>query len=202
MSVERKTPKLLDEFLAEYESELDASALDVLTAVDRASSDAAPSSLRARLLASTHAAHRFDDFEARIAELADIDDATVRALLLRLDDPRPDAWEPSFVDGINLVNFEGGPRVTPAITGFVRIQPGVTFPHHQHHGDEVVLVLQGSCVMSDGLVCKPGDELRMAAGTEHSFRIPEDAVPFIYLAVVRTGIQIGDQFIGPDDTRL
>ncbi len=197
--IPRKQPKLLDGFLSEALDGDLADALDLLAAPALDVEAVPPASdLRARMLAATHSTHRFDDFEERIAALADISVEESRRLLLAVD-AEDTSWE-SSMPGIRLLHFEGGPAVRPAITGFVRVAAGATFPHHEHVGDEVSLILQGSCTTSDGTTYRAGDEIPMPQGTAHSFTVtgPNE---LMFLAVVRTGITIDGEFIGPEDPR-
>jgi anti-sigma factor ChrR (cupin superfamily) len=103
---------------------------------------------------------------------------------------------------MELLHVEGGPRVKGAITGFVRLGSGVSFPEHEHLGDEEVLILQGSCVDSiDHRVSRAGDRVRMPCGTVHSFSVREGP-DLVYLAVVGTGLRVNGQELLAHDLRL
>lgn len=158
----------------------------------------ASAALRARLIETVQRTHRWDDLEAEVASLIDLDLDSARALLLAVDEAG--GWELGPLPHIELLHFGGGPAVADAITGFVRIPPGETFPHHEHVGDEAVLVLQGELRDSSGAMHARGALLRMAAGTSHSL-VVIGAIPLVYLAVVQRGVKIGGEVFGPHDPR-
>jgi putative transcriptional regulator len=108
---------------------------------------------------------RFEAFSARLARLFDVTVERARELLGLID--RPESWRPQL-PGIALVHFEGGPATAGADCGFVRIDPGVTFPAHTHLGEEVTLVLSGQFRdVANNLTSSPGDDYLQAAGTTH-----------------------------------
>jgi anti-sigma factor ChrR (cupin superfamily) len=159
---------------------------------------APPPALRARILETVAVRERRLGFAERVARLLDVTLEGARAMLDDLLDPR--SWTPGFVDGMQLVHVRGGPRVANAITGFVRMAPGVVFPPHRHVGEEDTLCLQGSYRDSDGTIYGVGTITHMGPGSEHHF----EALPgedLIYVAVVQEGLQVGDQILLPDDPR-
>lgn len=176
----------LDELLADAETPLDAlvGALDEGTAGDVSASLAGG---RARLLAALDTTHRFDDLEAQVAALLDVDAATASRMLLDVD--RVSAWEGGPNPACSIFHVEGGPSVKDAVTGFVKILPGSGFPPHEHLGDEIVLVLQGAFRDIDGSVVGAGQTARMPSGSSHSFEVEGD-LPLVYLAVVQRGVII------------
>jgi len=117
--------------------------------------------LRVRLLAAvappltTHAPALAAMYERPVSDL--------QALLARVVDDL-EAWT-QLLPGIehHLIDTVAGP-----IGGLLRIAPGVHFPHHLHHGEERMRVLQGSCSDSNGVLLGPGDELRSSPGTAHA----------------------------------
>ena len=119
--------------------------------------------LRVRLLAAVappltaHAPALAAMYERPVAELHD--------LLARVLD-RSAEWT-QLLPGIehHLIDTHAGP-----IGGLLRLAPGVDFPHHLHHGEERMRVLQGSCIDSNGVILGPGDELRSSPGTAHALR--------------------------------
>lgn len=162
----------------------------------------APRGLRDQLL---HAPlrGRLYRFADTVAQLMDVDSAAARQLLDGLDEPEP--FEPGpFPDlEIMLRHISGGPRVADAITGFVRVAPGITFPHHEHLGDEHVLVLQGHCVEAgSGAIAGPGEVLTRTSGSAHEISALPGATDLLYLAVVHTGVKIGGVVMGPDSPEL
>ncbi len=187
--------ELVDVFLAEVpEDEVDA----LVGALDEPVSP--PPSLRASILDGAMLEGRFDRFRAAAAELLEIGEERAGALLDGIG--RAESWGPSPVPWIELYHVEGGPSVADAITGFVRLPAGSEFPLHRHLGDEAVLLVQGSLEDSvTGRVFRPGDVVRMPAGTEHGFTV-RPGPGLVYLAVLHQGIQIGELVLGPDDPRM
>lgn len=130
--------------------------------------------VRARLLDSTVSG--FARFAARFAELFDVTLERARDLLAMANSPS--AWEPGPSPGSWLLHFEAGPAYAAADSGFVKLEPGMTFPRHRHQGVEQALVLQGQAVEPSG-PWAPGDEPSAEAGTEHDFRAVSDE-PLIF----------------------
>ncbi|UJR82262.1 cupin domain-containing protein [Sandaracinus amylolyticus] len=153
---------------------------------------------RDRLVASARATSRFDDLEREVASLLDLDVRAAGALLLRVDDAS--SWTEGPAPGVRLFHVEGGPAVASAVTGFVRVEAGREFPEHEHLGDERVLVIQGALRDSHGHVVRRGEIAPMPAGSAHSFEAI-GPLPLVYLVVVRDGVRIGHDVIGPDDPR-
>jgi anti-sigma factor ChrR (cupin superfamily) len=156
-------------------------------------------SLRSRILADAEPGARFLDLSARLAGLIDVSDRVAADLLRGIDDP--ENWNRGPLPGIELYHLDGGPRVENAIVGFVRIEPGRSFPDHEHVGEETTLVLQGSLRDSDGTVHRRGDQCVKTPGTSHELEaLPGPAL--IYLTIAFDGVQIAGMHIGPDDPRL
>lgn len=144
---------------------------------------AAPQPLRSRILAS--AAGRFEGFAVRVAALFDLSVEQAREQLARI--PASDVWTGTPLPGLRLLHLRGGPRVAAADCGFVRLDPGTTFPHHAHDGEEWALVLSGRSEDSTGPVALPGDLIHFGAGASHSFRAAGPD-PLLF-AVVHHGIR-------------
>lgn len=194
----RREPGLLERFLSEaVEDGAPIESTETLgLAVDALP---LPPMLRERLEASLDRTHRFDDLEEVVADLADLPIDQARALLLRIDSPAS-LWDPGPAPGIDLLGFDGGPRVQNAITGFVRHAPGSTFPEHDHVGGEQVLVLQGAFEDADGVVYRSGEIASRGACSPHSYRAV-GPLPLITMAVVQGGVVIGGETIPPGDPR-
>lgn len=155
--------------------------------------------LRASLSAALANANRFEDHVAFVAELIDQPEAVAAKLLAAIDDPA--SWEDGPAPWIQLYHFAGGPAVHGAITGFVRLDPGTPFPHHEHLGDEYVLVLQGELLDSDGSRYPAGALSALPPDTEHEIRAV-GPIPCVYLAVVFGGVRVGDTVFSPDDPNM
>lgn len=165
--------------------------LDVLTdaALAGLRPIAPPPALRERLLRSTSG--RLARFADKLAELIDVTVERARELLERALDP--DGWEPLPIPGATTLWVDGGPRAAACIRGFVRIHAGHAFPHHTHAGDEQVLVLDGCMVDSSGREFQPGEISAMAEGSSHDYHALAGTTDLLIFAVVREGIDIGDQ---------
>jgi putative transcriptional regulator len=126
--------------------------------------------VRARLLRTLGGVDRFAPFLTDIAGLLDLTVAAARGLLARIDDPA--AWEPAL-PGMAMQHFQAGPRFATADAGFVRLQPGISFPRHRHLGPEATIVLEGAMLCGDQ-VHGPGDILQMAEDTVHAYAATAD----------------------------
>ena len=157
-----------------------------------------PDNLKLRLLASLEQESRFAEFEERFAALADLPGSVAGVLLNRIDTPGP--WMSAGTPGVEIFHFDGGPRVRDAITGFVRMRAGSTFPMHEHMGHESVLVLQGVLRDDDGEEYFPGDEIEMDASSSHQFSSVGE-IPLIIATIVMIGVTIDGKFIPPGDPR-
>ncbi len=194
----RAEPTLLERFLSEALAE--GAPIESTEALGLAV-DAVPlpPALRSRLEESLDRTHRFDDLEDIVAELADLPIDQARALLLRVDAPAA-RWDPGPAPGIDLLHFDGGPRVKDAVTGFVRHAPGTTFPEHDHVGGERVLVLQGAFEDADGVVYRSGEVAVRGPCSPHSYRAV-GPLPLVTMAVVHGGVILGGITIPPGDPR-
>ncbi|MET0387527.1 MAG: hypothetical protein ABW321_16270 [Polyangiales bacterium] len=188
---------LYDRFLSDLEA-LEGSAapeLGLLALVDEVSPLTAAPDQRSRLMAAATRQHRLARFESQVAELLDVGPDKARELLGRIDDPT--AWSHEL-PGISFLWVEGGPKVEGALRGFIRVEAGVDFPHHEHLGDEASLVLEGGFEdRGRGRVFRVGDIDHMAAGTEHAYRALSDGPDLLALAVIHTGLcALGKKFLG------
>ena len=149
---------------------------------------APPPGLKERILAATSSESRFAIFVDRVAKLIDQSKDLARRLLDSIDDAT--SWEAGPDAGSLIMHLPPGPALagTGAVVGFVRVEPGVKFPHHRHLGDEVVLILQGVLRDEDGSTARRGDEVSKPAHSEHSFHSVGEA-PLIYLVVLAGGVE-------------
>ncbi len=146
--------------------------LDVTSALDDSLPAVSPSpELLSRITASVSGPERFAHLFARVAELFDLPEAEIRPLLARIDDPH--AWEPGPGPGVKLISVNPGPRAQHALTALVRLDPGATFPMHDHFGPERVLVLEGGYRENDGTQVWRGELAYQASGTAHEFHALE-----------------------------
>jgi len=144
--------------------------------------------VKARLLASVGGG-RFETYSSRMAALFDVTVDRARELLALME--RKSSWE-NPVPGIHLVHFAGGPAYVAADCGFVRIEPGCTFPWHTHRGEEVVVVLQGTIRDNTaGKTYQPGDEILQAEGSSHDLVAGDDGA--LYVARAMNGIEVSGQ---------
>ncbi|MGM0556277.1 MAG: dimethylsulfonioproprionate lyase family protein [Myxococcota bacterium] len=178
-----------------YRQEAEAIA-DVARAMPSVEPD---SGLKSSILGDLSPAGRFRRFVGKTAELIDVSAERARQLLAGIDEATN--WEDGPAPAVSLFHIDGGPKTAEAIVGFIKIEPGETFPEHKHHGKETVYVLQGGIRDSGGERFRPGDVCVMPEGTEHHL-VAEQGPPLVYLVVVETGVSIGDYFIGPDDPEL
>jgi len=132
---------------------------------------------RARLLSSAKGG-RFAQFAEKFAEMFDVTVSRAKELLDWVDDPSK--WEAGPGEGTALIHFPGGAACAGADCGFVRVEPGVQFPWHEHTGEETNLVLQGRCIDADGSEQNRGAFFVNRTDSRHDFRNPDDAVDYIF----------------------
>lgn len=175
-----------------------AAAREALAALGRSLPPVPPNpALRRRVLASAAATCRFAHLAPRAAALLDVGESRALSLLARVDAPDT-RWDPGPAPGIALHHFDAGPAVARAITGFVRIAPGVSFPHHEHAGRERGLILQGAYRDgATGRVLRAGDAVDNPPGSEHDLTALAGP-PLVFIVVVEGGVRIGEVFFGPD----
>lgn len=156
--------------------------------------------VRDRLLQSVRPEGRLSRHASTVAELLGVDETTAARLLDQACTPT--SYQPGPFPGISLLHVEGGPKVASAITGFVRIAGGGSFPLHEHLGDETVLVLSGSMLEPEsGRIHRAGDLVHARAGQAHT-AVARPGPDLVYLAVVSEGLRIGDTEMRAGDPRL
>jgi hypothetical protein len=154
-----------------------------------------PAGLRERMLRAALPEERLARYAGPIAKLLEIDVDAARALIARIDDPS--AWF-DLLPGIALLPAPGGPSVTNALRGFVRVRAGVEFPEHEHLGDESVMIMQG--YYADGVTGEefgPGDVPQHAERSQHSFRVLADGPDLLGLVVAQGGLRAQGQTFLP-----
>jgi quercetin dioxygenase-like cupin family protein len=65
--------------------------------------------------------------------------------------------------------------------------PGYAVPLHSHDHDELILLLDGSCTMSDGQVLRRHDSVVLHAGAEYGFTAGDDGMLFVTIRGARAG---------------
>ena len=146
--------------------------------------------VRATLLASIDTTSPLAGFVDRLATFFDVGTERAREFLDSIAHISEDPWQASGLPGISLLHSQGGPTVATAENcGLVHLEPGTTFPEHQHLGEEWALVLQGRCIEHTGIISRPGDLVHKSTGSRHSFRVLDDE-PFVFAVVLYGGFQI------------
>ena len=145
----------------------------------------APQLLRERLLATVARPRlRYAPLFGALTELFDLGDSELAELFERA--AHESAWTVSQVPGTQLLHLVGGPRVSGADNGLVRIAPGARFPTHRHLGAERVLVLEGAYRDEpSGRVYAAGDWHEMPPGSSHSYVAGADGPLLLAVSVVQ-----------------
>ena len=185
--------------LLQDDDELDASLIQALATCAASGASAPPPSLRERVLQALSSANRFADLLDDCARLADVPAGQMDAWLRALDDAG--SWHAELVPGAAIFHIEPGPSLQSAAVGFVRVLPGVTFPHHAHGGRERSFLVQGALRDSLGNERRRGQLLTVDESADHSF-IALPGPPLIYLVVIEGGLSFGDEHIPSSDPRL
>jgi hypothetical protein len=141
--------------------------------------------LRARLIRSARQEGRYGKFADRVARLFGLPIERVQKLLLKIEDPA--VFAPFMMPGLAMLPVRPGPDLEPAIAAFGLLTPGTTFPHHDHVGDEVTLVLDGGFRDVGGREIWRGDELFKPAGSNHDFLVIGDR-PCVAAVLARGGV--------------
>jgi len=145
--------------------------------------------VKAQLLERVRGKGRFAPFASRIADLFDLTVEKVDVLFETLEDPKN--WVGGPGGGNELYFVPKGPRLASAEAGFVRLDPGLHFPHHRHVGEETSLILSGELHEKESdQAFRPGDVVVRAAGSEHSFVIGPDGC--LFAVVVFGGVEFPD----------
>lgn len=186
----------VEALLRQVEEDELALAEDTLATVWIANATATPArpSLLERLQTSIDPKKSLHGFAGTIAEL--LQTTSARALEL-LDSIDPDNWLHGPGPGTWLIHIEDVPLAETAIVGFIRVDVGAEFPHHEHVGDEKCLVLSGE-LHDDGEVYRRGQIARRSGGSDHTIR-PGSDEPLVFLTIVDRGVKFGEFFVGPGD---
>lgn len=148
--------------------------------------EAPQSGLRARLLDAV--APVWNKFGAELAQLIDLPVMAAAAILAKAESAV--SWVDGPLRGVSLLHIEAGPACAGADVGLVRLGAGVSFPMHDHLGEERVVILDGYYDDASGYRMAAGDSETRRPGESHSFTAGPDGVVFV--VVLREGIQFGD----------
>jgi putative transcriptional regulator len=128
--------------------------------------------LRARTMESASRGGRYGRFADRVARLFDLPIARAVELLERIEDPG--VFVPFMTPGVAMFPVKPGAAYAGAVGAIGLLTPGTVFPHHDHVGDEVTLVLDGGFRDQDGREIWRGEELFKPAGSDHEFLVIGD----------------------------
>ena len=134
--------------------------------------------LRERVMRAALGVDRFPaDLRARLQALFELDAAQTVDLVGRMNDAA--SWQAGPVPGLSLfaatpMEMPAGPLPDGPTRLIVRLEPGLPFPMHAHHGDEHMLVLEGGFVTDDGKRVGAGEMLSSTRDSEHAFLVDED----------------------------
>jgi hypothetical protein len=144
--------------------------------------------LRSRLMSGVSSGPaRYAPFYAKLGQLFDTGrDAIVDICERSLQESQ---WELGPHPSIRLMHVKGGPRVTGADVGLVRMPADFAWPNHRHLGEECVLILEGSYLDQRGTLYRAGDIHEMSTGTEHSF-VVQAGQPLVMAVVLFNGIEM------------
>jgi anti-sigma factor ChrR (cupin superfamily) len=128
-----------------------------------------PEALRARLDAAVDHLERFASFAPRLGELLALPPDDARRALHVFE--RRDCLRPSASPGMwakRLAAGPGAPGVTALLAWF---EPGCRLPHHDHDGEERIVVFQGAFESHPGPLVRAGEEYVSPAGSGHSITV-------------------------------
>jgi putative transcriptional regulator len=126
-----------------------------------------PPQVLARVMEQMEGPGRLARFADRVAAFFDVTRERALEVLASVSDPS--AWMPGPVTGSELLLVETGPARKAALAGILRLNPGVRYPRHLHHGREWNLVLEGGFREDDGHEVWPGEELMKTEASSHGF---------------------------------
>lgn len=130
---------------------------------------------------------RFATFLDRVSSMFAFSVDEIRNFFAGLDDES--SWDPGPTEGLALWLHHGEPVMEGGLMGFVRMQPGVTFPYHRHLGQEHLLVLSGGYRNDmNGNIYWPGDDDFCDPETEHTITCVSQ-IPCIAAFVIREGME-------------
>jgi hypothetical protein len=121
---------------------------------------------RARLMATLVSEERFRPFYAELDKYFAIGVENLRAILRKIEDPANYQDAPMF--GVRFFHFAPGARSGFAEAGIVKLAKGARFPRHEHVGEEINFILEGTLIDA-GITYGPGSAVVNAAGSAHAY---------------------------------
>lgn len=125
-----------------------------------------PPSAKASLMARLDQMAQADGAKARRDRIWRDWDADAAASLYTLH-AHEGSWDPTGVEGVEVRRLFVD-RANNRMTAMFRMQPGASYPEHDHAGIEECYVLQGDLHVGDDLVMRAGDYQRAGGGSEHA----------------------------------
>ena len=120
---------------------------------------------RARLMATLVSEERFRPYTELDRYFA-IGEENLRAVLLKIEHAAN--YQTAPIPGVRFFHFVPGARSGFAEAGIVRLAKGARFPCHQHLGEEINFILEGTLVDA-GIIYGPGSALVNATGSAHTY---------------------------------
>jgi hypothetical protein len=125
---------------------------------------------RQRLLAAAQGVQRFAPFTRDFAKFFDLEIPNARALLEGLHDEN--GWRSGKAPGApKFRTFTAGPGADGLRSSFARLLPGSQIARHRHLTRELIFVLNGAMIDSDGRTYGPGEVLQSEPDSVHSVSI-------------------------------
>lgn len=137
-------------------------------------------------------------FASTLARLLETTVEHAHRLLSQIADP--EQWFPGPGPGTHLLHIDDVPLAQTAIVGFIKIEVGHGFPHHEHVGEEQTFILSGTLRDGDALYHR-GQIYTANENTDHVIQADGEE-DVIYLTIADRGIKFGEFFIGPGDPEV
>lgn len=153
--------------------------------------EVAPSaSLRSHILSSISASapNRLGGLGDRLSRFFGMGLDKARQLLDSIGHLDRSVWESSGYEGVYLQHIDCEGDLAGADCGLVHLDPGVNVDHHEHLGDEWMLILEGFVTTDQGRELGMGDLLHSAAGSHHAFTVDPDH-RCVFAVILHEGIR-------------
>lgn len=139
---------------------------DWVAPVESPAKQLARTSGRARLLATLVSEERFRPFYDELDKYFAIGVENLRAILRKME--VPSNYQDAPIPGVRFFHFAPGARSGFAEAGIVKLAQGARFPRHEHVGDEINFILEGTLIDA-GVTYGPGSAVVNAAGSAHAY---------------------------------